>query len=256
MELDGNMATLIHITDEKYEKSILKNGIKIGKDNKVVYFMPLFKDYLISHQWARELKRWGTKNFMAVYFKIKSDEVVWFGHYNKKHEQMKLSEAMKRFLELDDPLGYEFTIERKIIPKEIVKIRHITKPMGWRYKPHIHGEEPSSSPMILQAGGYKTVALKEKVDKLSYKEAKEILIKSDDVEELLSALYDFMGKKRRESPIYLERLLAIDDEWLLYALVQCLAEFRDPLAREYLTILASSNDEDVAELAKEYLDDG
>ena len=62
-----------------------------------------------------------------------------------------------------------------------------------------------------------------------------------------------MGKQRKESPRYLERLLDIDNEWVLYALVKCIDEFRHPLRKEYLRLLTKSDHEDVAELAEEYL---
>jgi len=51
------MAMFVHITDEKYEKNIKVNGLKTSKKNKFIFFMPLFDEHLISHQWAREEKR-------------------------------------------------------------------------------------------------------------------------------------------------------------------------------------------------------
>ena len=35
------MPTLIHIADEKNAKKILTSGIRIGKYNKGIYFMPV-----------------------------------------------------------------------------------------------------------------------------------------------------------------------------------------------------------------------
>ena len=100
------MATLVHIANEKNKKNIITSGIKTNYN--IVYFMPHMQDRLISHQWARELKRSGTKNFIAVDFKLNGNEEVWFGYFNRVHEKMELSKAIKIFMELDDMLGYEF----------------------------------------------------------------------------------------------------------------------------------------------------
>lgn len=154
------MAVLVHITNVENENSVMRTGIKPGI-GEVVFFMPHMKDFLISHQWARELKRSGVKNFAAVDFRIPNNELIWFGRYYSQHEQVELGKAISTFIEAEDKLGYEFFIERKIEPKEILKFRKIPKPMGWRYEPHAHGKKPCSCPMCLQPGGYKTSKLKE-----------------------------------------------------------------------------------------------
>ena len=47
------MAVLVHITNANNEKSISQSGIKQGKWDNIVYFMPHMEEFLISHQWAR-----------------------------------------------------------------------------------------------------------------------------------------------------------------------------------------------------------
>ena len=246
------MAVLVHITSVENDKSICQSGIKLGKYNNIVYFMPHMKEYLISHQWARELKRSGIKNFIAVDFKIPTEETIWFGKYTEGHKELPLKEAIELFMSLEDKLGYEFFIERKIEAKEVMKVRHIPKPMGWRYEPASHGKEPCPCPMCIQPGGYKTNKLKEK-HKATYsrKEAREILLHSNAEDELNEAISCMKGKWRKESPEYLERLLKSEDEYLLYSLTEFISEHRHPLAIEYLTILSVSNDEDVRELSLE-----
>ena len=249
------MPTLVHISSTENEKRIVRSGIKPGKYSGVIYFMPHTKDFLISHQWARELKRSGIKIFIAVDFKLKGDEKVWFGKYNESHKQMSLSNAIAQFLDEEDKLGYEFFIERKIDPNEILRTRNIPKPMGWRYEPKAHGKKPCPCPMCIQRGGFKTNSLKEKTEApFSRARAKEIILNSSDENELIEAIIRLKGKWKKESPQFLERLLDIEDEYILYELVGLVHEYRHPLASVYMEKLSISDDEDVKELAREYLE--
>lgn len=248
------MPALVHISNAGSEKSILRSGIKPGKYNNVIFFMPHLKEFLISHQWARELKRYGIKNFIAVDFKISNSEEIWFGKYTDNHEKMSLNMAIRIFMNNEDKLGYEFFIERKIKPKEILKIRKIQKPMGWRYEPDSHGKKPCPCPMCIQRGGYKTRKLKEKTEyNISKKEAREILSISTDTDELYEAVVRLKGKWRKESPEYLKRLISFDNEYLLYSLVELISEHRHPKSKELLKVLSKSADEDTRELAINYL---
>jgi hypothetical protein len=248
------VATLIHITKAENESSIVRNGVKVGKHNSGIYFMPRVPGFLISHQWARELKRSGVKNFIAVDFKLPKTEEVWFGKYIEGHSKVQLSQAVEEFMANEEQFGYEFFIERKILPSEISGIRTIPKPMGWRYEPNAHGKEPCPCPVCIQAGGFKTANLKERREpKTSREEARETLLHSNDEDKLVEALERMQGKWRKESPEYLKRFLQSTDEYVLYALVELLAEHRHPLAKSYLSILAGSEDEDSSELARKCL---
>ncbi|MGI0119420.1 hypothetical protein [Zooshikella sp. RANM57] len=247
------MAVLVHITSIENEASIKRTGIKPDYRN-VVFFMPHMKDFLISHQWARELKRQGIKNFAAVDFKIPNDEEIWFGKYHLQHEKMKLNRAISLFMYAEDKLGYEFFIDRKIEPNEILKFRKIPKPMGWRYQPHAHGKKPCPCPMCMQAGGYKTRSLKEiESESITKAEAIEIIATSSDEDALWEAVCRLQGKWKKDSPQFLERLLNFTDEFLLCDLIELLSEYRHPLAKEYLVRLTQSSCDDVSELAFEKL---
>lgn len=250
------MAVLVHITGEDKQKSIKNTGIKIGKDNNAIFFMPVLNEYLISHQWARELKRFGVKNFIAVYFRLNNNEEIWFGKYSEEHKKMPLNTAIELFQEIEDKLGYEFFIEKKIESSEITKIRHISKPMGWRYEPSAHGKKPCGCPVCLQKGGYKTSYLREddQSDKISREEAKNIIKTSNDEDEICDALLKLSGKWRKESPEYLKHLLSFKDEFLLHELAGLLAEFKHPLAKKYLAILTKSEYEDIREFSQKCLD--
>lgn len=97
------MPILVHLTSHKNTQKIIRYGIigfkrniyceveqqKIYKEiSKAVYCMPVLPNYYISHQWLRELKRSGQKNFVGVYFRLDSKELVWIGRYNQPHIQV------------------------------------------------------------------------------------------------------------------------------------------------------------------------
>lgn len=247
------MTVLVHITKIENERSIRNAGIKPGYRD-VVFFMPHMKDFVISHQWARELKRSGIKNFAAVDFRISNDEEVWFGKYNSQHQKMKLGEAVAALMNTEDVLGYELFIDRKIEPNEILNIRPIPKPMGWRYQPGAHGKRPCPCPVCIQSGGFKTKKIREPSEpSISKTLAKKIISISTDEDELWKAVRRLQGRWKRESPAFLERLFEFQDEYLLFDLVELVSEYRHPLTKEYLAKLAESTDADVKELALEYL---
>jgi len=249
-----NMARLVHITAEENKKKILNSGIKPNKYG-LVYFMPHMESMTISHQWARELKRSGIKNFIAIDFKLPKEEMVWFGKYSRQHKLMPLNQAISLFIEEEDQLGFEFFIERKVLTKEITKVRHILKPMGWRYQPHAHGIKPCPCPMCIQSGGYKTNALKEKPEiTMSRNEAKEIIAKSTNEDELWDAVQRLKGKWKKYSPEYLEHLLTSNEEYFLSDLIELIVEHRHPLSIDYLNRLVVHQNEDVREDAIESLD--
>ena len=132
------MPVFIHLADEKNSKQIKVSGIKKGKISGGIFFMPMLPNYFVSYQWVRELRRRGVKNFVAVQFKLDSTEMVWAGKYFEAHRYITVGEAIKEVNELDDPLGYQIFIERKIYANEILRIKHIPQKIGWRYRPHSH----------------------------------------------------------------------------------------------------------------------
>lgn len=136
------MPTLVHLTNEKNSARIKMAGIKAGRFGTGVYAMPVLPNFYVSHQWLRELKRDGARTFVGVYFKINSMEMVYAGKYGEKHRHIPLGVAIKEIMEMQDPLGYELIIDRKIFPSEITKIKHLPQHTGWRYFPHSHNIKP------------------------------------------------------------------------------------------------------------------
>jgi len=121
---------------------IFKNGIKVGKRAPGIFCMPVLTNFFVTHQWLRELKRNGARTFVGVYFKLYSDVMVFAGKYGQDHRQITLGDAISEIMSLDDPLGYELIIDRKVTPKEIVQIKHLPQTLGWRYMPDSHGTRP------------------------------------------------------------------------------------------------------------------
>jgi len=144
------MPILVHLTDERESKKILNAGIKIGKYARGVYCMPVLPNFYITHQWLREMKRGGAKTFVAVYFRLKSSELVFSGKFGKPHRHIPLGEAIKEIMELEDPLGYELIIDRKINPTEISKIKHLPQTIGWRFWPESKGKKPCNCEFCLK----------------------------------------------------------------------------------------------------------
>lgn len=144
------MATLVHLTDEKNINKIKNAGLNLGKNGMGIFAMPVLPDFYISHQWLRELKRSGARTFVGVYFKIPSSEMVYAGKYNERHRHIFLGEAIREIMEIEDPLGYELILNRKIEPKEILRVKHLPQTLGWRYFPESHNKNPCNCEYCLK----------------------------------------------------------------------------------------------------------
>ena len=125
--------------------------------------MPVLPNFYVSHQWLRELKRNGVKTFVGVYFRVSSAEMVYAGKYGKKHKHIPLGQAIKELMDLEDPLGYELIVDRKIEAKEITKIKHLPQNIGWRYMPDSNGIKPCNCEYCLR-GTIKGKRTKDRLD--------------------------------------------------------------------------------------------
>ena len=139
------MPQFIHITDERQLKHIERSGIRAAHwrgHGRCVYATPVLKDFLVSHQWLRELKRRGIKTMGAVQFEIPDTEPVLVGPYNLPHMKVTAAQAVKIFMEHSTGLGLETLIARRIEPKEIRRTYVPPQVVGWRYTPDAHGKPP------------------------------------------------------------------------------------------------------------------
>lgn len=134
------MASFIHLADEKKRKLIEKNGIK--RDKKGVFCMPVTRDFSVTHQWSRELKRGGAKSLVCVQFRVPDEEIVSVGMYNGEKMEMTAAESIATIAAHTAPMGLEVIFDRKISPKEITRIYNAPKLTGWRYYPGAKGKKP------------------------------------------------------------------------------------------------------------------
>ena len=158
------MPLLVHIASEKDIGSIRRVGIRIGKGRDGVYAMPVLRNFVVSHQWLRELKRGGARTLCAVHFRIPDGESVLMGHYSADQVRLTAAQAAAAIMHADDPLGMQIIVPRAIAPKEIHAIRSVPQVVGWRYFPGAHARKPCGCPYCQSRGGIKTRKLREQYE--------------------------------------------------------------------------------------------
>jgi hypothetical protein len=170
------MPVFVHLTSQRNVSRIRRLGIGKRKWRGRfvgVFAMPVTRNFYVSHQWLRELRRWGAGTIVGVYFRVPDEERVWVGHYNRPHVEMTAAEAagvMMRAEQRDPararkhdqrsggwrrlpnaPEGYEVIIPRRIEPSDIIRIRSLPQVVGWRYMPGSKGTRPCTC--LCCAGG-------------------------------------------------------------------------------------------------------
>jgi hypothetical protein len=163
------MALFVHLAAEKQTAPIRRSGIRAqrirrgtyGEFDRVVYAMPVTKDFYVSHQWLREFKRSGQRTIFGVYFRIPDEQVVAVGHYNQNHLQMSASEAVGLIFNLPNAEGYEIVIPRRIEADEIQSIKSLPQVLGWRYYPQAKGRKPCGCPVCIGRGEIKSRRIRE-----------------------------------------------------------------------------------------------
>ena len=159
---DRIMAMFVHLTSEKSIKIIRRNGIsRIRKRDRPrgIYAMPVTRNFYVSHQWLRELKRRGVSTIAGVYFRVPDSQPVWVGHYNQAHQQMTAAGAAA-MIAANNQEGYEVIVPRRIDKKEIHRVKALRQVTGWRYYPGSHGRRPCGCPFC-QRGNYGARRLRE-----------------------------------------------------------------------------------------------
>jgi hypothetical protein len=108
--------------------------------------MPVTESFQITHQWVRELRRWRRGETVGIYFRIGDSQSVLVGRYNEEHREMTAAQAVAHVRSLQSMDGIEVVIPRRILPREIVRIRILPRIVGWRHYPDAHGKHPWSCP--------------------------------------------------------------------------------------------------------------
>ncbi|MBL9081424.1 MAG: hypothetical protein JNK76_06435 [Planctomycetales bacterium] len=144
------MAMFVHLAPAKSSAKIRRNGINRLRKKSVptpgIYAMPVVRNFFVSHQWLRELKRSGAGPIAGVYFRIADDQEVWVAHYRNAHQRMTAAEAAGVIMHSEEPEGFEVIIPRAIAASEIHRIRTLRQVIGWRYFPGAHGRKPCGCP--------------------------------------------------------------------------------------------------------------
>lgn len=252
------MPVLVHLADERDAARIQRGGIKIGKYRQGVFCMPVLPNFYVSHQWLRELKRGGARTFVGVYFRLASKTLVYAGKYNREHRHVPLGEAIREIMSLDDPLGYELIIDRKIEPREIEKIRNLPQTLGWRYIPSSHQEKPSCVCRVcIPPGSIKSRRLREKlqppVKALAYDEILLQLQVAENERAIENLLWDIGRIRRRADPTALLFLLERNSPSIDQVVAATLSVYRHKNTRGILLGLLNSSDDDTREFASDSL---
>jgi hypothetical protein len=164
----ARMATLVHLTSATRLRRILRAGIKpeatrFGSPG--VFAMPVTPNYVVSHQWTRELRKWGRGRIVAVYFRVPDDEPVKVGHYSHPHEDMTAAQAVAALMRPEhDALGYQVVIPHGIPPQAITRTRLISSRLGWRHYPGAHSRRPCGCPACVARGEYNSQRLRERFE--------------------------------------------------------------------------------------------
>lgn len=141
------MAMFVHLTPASRIAQIRRNGIRrlrraAGDFPGGVFAVPVTRNFYISHQWLRELKRRNQGVIVGVYFRIPDDEQVWVGHYRQGHVWMSAAKAIGAFAAAEDAQGWEVIIPRRIDSNELHRIRQLPQVVGWRFSPDAKGKPP------------------------------------------------------------------------------------------------------------------
>jgi len=141
------MAMFVHLAPESRVALIRRNGIRRlrrawGDFPGGIFAVPVTRNFYLSHQWLRELKRRNAGAIAGVYFRIPDEEWVWVGHYGQAHRWMTASAAVAQFVSGEATEGWEVIVPRRIGPGEIHRVRRLPQVLGWRYMPGSHGRTP------------------------------------------------------------------------------------------------------------------
>jgi hypothetical protein len=155
------VAVLTHLIPANLAARARKNGLKAGAHG--LYCMPLLPNYFISHQWMRELKRRGQRTFVAIDFRLRSDEKIAIGHYNHEKVTTSVGKAIADVMRSADPRGWELILPRSVAADEIVNVRPVARVVGWRYFPGAHARKPCACRYCLR-GEYNSRSILQRLE--------------------------------------------------------------------------------------------
>lgn len=161
------MAMFVHLAPESSLARIERVGLNRVRKAKAdfpggVFAVPVTRNFVISHQWLRELKRHRAGSVAGVYFRVPDDEPVWVGHYQQHHRWMAAAEAVAEFMSSESREGWQVVVPRRIEAKEIHRVRLLPQVVGWRYYPGAHGRAPCACEFCTR-GEYKGASIRRRL---------------------------------------------------------------------------------------------
>ncbi|MFD5099812.1 HEAT repeat domain-containing protein [Streptomyces albidochromogenes] len=166
------MAMFVHVTSAANAPRIRRSGIRAASSGqggtRGVYCFPVLRSYTRTHQWLRELARFGSRGgLVAVHVRLDDDQQMLVGRYADRTRNAQATvpaaEAVRRIAALDDPRGWEVFVPRAIRPREVHRIRAAPQVVGWRYQPDAHGARPCTCFGCRVRGGYGARRLRERL---------------------------------------------------------------------------------------------
>ncbi|MEV4253174.1 HEAT repeat domain-containing protein [Spirillospora sp. NPDC049652] len=166
------MAMFVHLTPAANVRRIRRAGVRAISHGhggvRGVYCFPVLPSYTLTHQWLRELARFGGQGgLVAVHVRLDDAQEVLAGHYADRardaRSAVSAAEAVRRIAELDDPRGWEVFVPRAVRPDEVHRIRSAPQVAGWRYRPDAHGVRPCTCFGCQGRGEYGARRLRERL---------------------------------------------------------------------------------------------
>ncbi|MFI8363420.1 HEAT repeat domain-containing protein [Streptomyces sp. NPDC085612] len=166
------MAMFVHLTSAANAPRIRRSGIRAAGEGpggaRGVYCFPVLPSYTLTHQWLRELARFGSRGgLVAVHVRLDDAQEVLVGRYTDRARgdlaSVAAAEAVRRIGVLEDPRGWEVFVPRAIRPREVHRVRTAPQVAGWRYLPDAHGVRPCTCHGCRVRGGYGARRLRERL---------------------------------------------------------------------------------------------
>lgn len=131
------MAVFVHLTSPDAARRIRRSGLA-----SPAFASPVATDFVRSHQWLREVRRWQPGRLVGVYFRLPGHESLLVGRYGRPHETLTADEAVGRALAAFEP-GLEVIVPRRVHRAELLAVRALPQVVGWRYAPEAKGRPPT-----------------------------------------------------------------------------------------------------------------
>jgi hypothetical protein len=145
------MAMFVHVTTAEKARAVKRAGLKPGRAWRSLFAMPVVPNFVMTHQWTRELQRWSRQRMVGVYFRIPDAETVRVGRFNQPKQSMTAAEA-SALARTAETLGFEVEILRPIGKKDIHAVRDLRGIVGWRHYPGANGVKPCGCPACVMRG--------------------------------------------------------------------------------------------------------